>query len=507
MQLSELVNRLGTSVTCTIPFNDELKSIETYSLIQKGQTVFLPECLYIGSVSLLPAVPPDHEVNLLCVEDIPISKSYLEAKQLNLCCIADSNLNHYDILNQVSTIMREEVQTALNMQKLFDASYSNLGLQHLIHVASDIFGHPMLLNDTKFMVLALSQGVPDAVTLIEHLNGEKYLDASIISFIKDNNFLGQLRNSELSYYVKKIKDSNGTLISSIHIQDIEVAQLVVFEVGKPFEETDIRLIEHFRKLLSIELQKNDFFNISKNLMPNFFLRDLLDKRVNDEESVGTQLQYLNWPKHETYQIMVIANKENDSFESKVPFIIQSLQSFIASNRYIVYKTALVVFMDNQIRKSVLEQANLEFIEYLQTNFLFAGISVPFTKLSESRKYYTQALKASEYAQRNSLNFCLYEKYTLNFLAELIISQSDVTDFCHPAIVKLGDEDKEHGTNFVETLKYYLYYTNSPNDAAMALNIHRNTLFYRINKIKQLTGINLDNGDERFQIYLSIKLLK
>ncbi|GGG85848.1 PucR family transcriptional regulator [Paenibacillus radicis (ex Gao et al. 2016)] len=506
MQLSELVRRLNSGPFDSVHFMNELKSVHAYSLLNWEQAFFMPDCLYIGPVSLLPATPPVQEINLICIEDVQLPQAYLEAGHLNLARIAGSALSHYELFHAVSAIMGEEVQIALNMQKLFDASYSNLGLQYLIQAASDVFGRPMLLNDTKFMILALSEGVPDAVALSETASGEKYLDASIISFIQDNHFLGRLRNSELSYYEKKSNDLHGTLVSLVHIQGIEVAQLVLFEAGKPFNQSDIRLIEHFGKLLSTELQKNDFFNIGKNFMPNFFLRDLLDKRVNDEEVVEAQLNYLKWAKHETYHIMTIAHEENDAFERKAPFIVHSLQSFIPSGRFIIYKTGLVVFMDREISAAILGKSNTAFIEYLHVNALIAGVSLPFKKLSESRKYYVQALKAGEYAQRKHLDFCLYEKHMLNFLAELIVAEKDIADFCHPAVIKLREEDRNHGTAFVETLKYYLYYTDSPNEAAKALNIHRNTLFYRINKIKQLADITLENGDERFQIYFSIQLL-
>lgn len=68
-------------------------------------------------------------------------------------------------------------------------------------------------------------------------------------------------------------------------------------------------------------------------------------------------------------------------------------------------------------------------------------------------------------------------------------------------------DKENGTDFLETLKQYIFYSSSPGEAAKILNIHRNTLFYRINKIKDMTGISLEHGDEICKIFLSIRLLE
>lgn len=79
------------------------------------------------------------------------------------------------------------------------------------------------------------------------------------------------------------------------------------------------------------------------------------------------------------------------------------------------------------------------------------------------------------------------------------------DFIHPTIMILADYDKEHHLDLINTLLAYLEHLNHPNEAAKHLNIHRNTLFYRINKAKELTGITLDNGIEISQLLFSIYL--
>ncbi|MDN4080864.1 helix-turn-helix domain-containing protein [Paenibacillus polymyxa] len=39
-----------------------------------------------------------------------------------------------------------------------------------------------------------------------------------------------------------------------------------------------------------------------------------------------------------------------------------------------------------------------------------------------------------------------------------------------------------------------------------MNIHKNTLLYRVNKIKKLLNSSLDEGDELFSYQLSFKIL-
>ncbi|TYR78923.1 hypothetical protein FZC66_18040 [Priestia megaterium] len=47
---------------------------------------------------------------------------------------------------------------------------------------------------------------------------------------------------------------------------------------------------------------------------------------------------------------------------------------------------------------------------------------------------------------------------------------------------------------------------SPINSSKELNIHRNTLFYRLNKLEQITGMNLRNFREALTLYLAVKLM-
>ncbi|HQQ89484.1 MAG TPA: helix-turn-helix domain-containing protein [Oscillospiraceae bacterium] len=57
------------------------------------------------------------------------------------------------------------------------------------------------------------------------------------------------------------------------------------------------------------------------------------------------------------------------------------------------------------------------------------------------------------------------------------------------------------------MEQYLLHVDDPVSAARELHIHRNTLLYRINKIRELTEIDLRDGDERLKIQLYLKFLK
>nr|WP_237449182.1 MULTISPECIES: helix-turn-helix domain-containing protein [unclassified Paenibacillus] len=102
---------------------------------------------------------------------------------------------------------------------------------------------------------------------------------------------------------------------------------------------------------------------------------------------------------------------------------------------------------------------------------------------------------------------MYEDYLCEHIGKIISEQNDLADFCHPVIQKLIAYDNAHKTSLLPTLEAYLQYVDTPNIAAKTLFIHRNTLFYRINRIRELFEIDLSDGDIRLKLQMTLHFLK
>ncbi|MGY1898430.1 PucR family transcriptional regulator [Nocardia gipuzkoensis] len=60
---------------------------------------------------------------------------------------------------------------------------------------------------------------------------------------------------------------------------------------------------------------------------------------------------------------------------------------------------------------------------------------------------------------------------------------------------------------LHTAEVYLDSAASPPAAALALHIHRTTLYYRLGRIQKLSGLDLGNGDDRLTLHLSLRALR
>ncbi|MFF2327968.1 MULTISPECIES: PucR family transcriptional regulator [unclassified Streptomyces] len=88
------------------------------------------------------------------------------------------------------------------------------------------------------------------------------------------------------------------------------------------------------------------------------------------------------------------------------------------------------------------------------------------------------------------------------LLELLERHDEVR---HPALQALVDRDAEHGTEFARSLLLYLDAFGDVARVAKSLNVHPNTLRYRIRKAASLTGLDLDDPEHRLAAMLQLRL--
>lgn len=73
----------------------------------------------------------------------------------------------------------------------------------------------------------------------------------------------------------------------------------------------------------------------------------------------------------------------------------------------------------------------------------------------------------------------------------------------PGLRALLDTESDHW--LVETLDTYLDAAGNVQESARRLHIHRATLYYRLSRIEELTGMSLADGQDRLALHLGVKL--
>ncbi|MGZ4481399.1 MAG: PucR family transcriptional regulator [Gaiellales bacterium] len=77
-------------------------------------------------------------------------------------------------------------------------------------------------------------------------------------------------------------------------------------------------------------------------------------------------------------------------------------------------------------------------------------------------------------------------------------------FCDSLLGALAEHDRAHGSSLIESLTAYIEANGRWGDAAAALKVHRHTLRYRMRKIEELTGRDLDDAGDRLELWLALR---
>ena len=93
-------------------------------------------------------------------------------------------------------------------------------------------------------------------------------------------------------------------------------------------------------------------------------------------------------------------------------------------------------------------------------------------------------------------------YRLIFAAERL---PELSDLYAQSLGELLAYDRENSADLVRTLDAFFAANGSPKEAAVRLGVHRNTVLYRLDRIRDITGYDLDDAGLRMRLQLALHI--
>ncbi|MDR6981102.1 sugar diacid utilization regulator [Streptomyces sp. 3330] len=138
-----------------------------------------------------------------------------------------------------------------------------------------------------------------------------------------------------------------------------------------------------------------------------------------------------------------------------------------------------------------------------------GVSAPCDSLDDIPHHYQEAQRAME-VRRHSR-----ERYGTTFFDELGLyrilgpgnDHRELETFVQEWLGQLIDYDSRHHTAMVETLSRYFDCGGNYDETAESLAIHRSTLRYRLQRIRDISGNDLANVEDRLNLQVATRVWK
>ncbi len=283
--------------------------------------------------------------------------------------------------------------------------------------------------------------------------------------------------------------------------DHKFGRLVFDGMQHEFTSRDYAIIKVLGDMLGKAILLNAPMNSTPGSNLSEVLRKLLQHKLVDETEIRAELASMGWDVFDHYFLTVLTSQAFARDVQTLSAIANGLIQQLPNTHVSMFEERLVCIVN--LTKS--ERSQSQFMEYalpiLRDNFLIGGISLPFDDLKDIYDYYGQAdcaLKMGSAMDPTSW-FYMYDSYMLDDMCERIVRRGTPEALAPRGLRRLRAYDETHENNLVPLLQAYLECGGNIAETSRRLFIHRNTCLYRLRRINEVGGIDLDDSRQRLEL--------
>lgn len=406
---------------------------------------------------------------------------------------------------------------AVSRERLFKAFLSSYDIQQFADHASGVLRNPVLISNTDHKVLASAGDLPQGVRELRDVIASGYVTDEVASLMEADGLIRQARATRVPVVSEKGTTGVRNVSSIIYYHHLELGRLDVFEV-RPLTGLDLELVDYAGALAGIMIDRLGVAG-ERVGMGSTVLADLLDGKLSSVDAMRALVTLLGGADGARYDLVSVVGEEgaDRDYYLKAGQVMQAcLEDVIWTVRDGSVVLLLTLEKDerpgfdayDQFENLVLK--NRGFCDFLERNGMDAYVCEPFEDFSlagASLRQCTglrQALEGRS-AQGPRVHFFWHERFAV--MGWSAKRDGKLAALLDKRVVAMAAYDRRRHTSYLQTAVMSVRYPGEPVVAAEALSVHRNTYFYRVNKIRELFYLDLKDGDDRLAVAFTARLLE
>lgn len=421
------------------------------------------------------------------------------------CLILGTERSFYEVFNDVSTLL---IQLREQMDVFRTAVYTRQSLQMLTEMVYDILGNPAYIVDSSFKVLAIDDK-HDARELSRswrRLEDEGYLPFDLVTNLINS---GELRKMESGAHAGLVRSKyfyvpfiNYNLRQKGRVR----GHIYIAGIHRPILACDVELADHLGNLIQEALIRDPAFQNQRGDYYEHFMRDMISGKLVDRLHIQQQMHFLGIQPQDYHTLCVLHTSAEHTLSDDR--IASQLERCCGATP-VFYKDKIVGLFSHRAKPDPLKLEQALGSIHTELNCQ-VGVSDTFQGFYDFNTYYIQAewaltAPALLPSLRNAGPIRYYRDYVSAHVLYSFSRQANHCAVLPPELELLRRYDEENHTELTVTLYRFLALERSMQETAKALFIHRNTLAYRIGKIHELCGFDLDNEAVRRRLILALEL--
>jgi len=305
------------------------------------------------------------------------------------------------------------------------------------------------------------------------------------------------------------------LVAPIITKNIGRGYLSIIGHEGDLDEIDQLVCEHGAAACELEMAKQKAVNETEKRLRGTFLDRLLLGDVSQQEAIRQGERFNHDMTHTHLALVLSWRGENPPSMRRLETMVNTIITNQRSEALVWIREKereVVVFHATDSEDPIDNSMNLaiafskEVNRQYPHNRIAIGLGQVARDINAWRTSYRDAVQAMELAERLQTDTPLY----IGDLGvyQLILSLSDrekLGDFCERTLGSLTEYDLRQSADLIKTLEAFFNCHGNLSQTAEVLIVHRNTLLYRMNRINDIAGIDLNRPETRLALHLALTI--
>ena len=396
-------------------------------------------------------------------------------------------------------------------QNLLKAEIGKKSIQEIMDIAAEAFQNPIAVFDNATHLLAWAGKMPekrDALWDMVLTENVAYASEMMRLYREKNIILDVEKGKRAAIYI--LNDPVWPDTMQANIYDPQTGQrlgnLGGTGIVSPITKGELSKMDYLAGCLSSVLAD---YNRSLNNERQQLLLNALEGRAVSRELFEQQLFGGMTVKLYKLRILVLLPiRQQEILKVEANAILAKIQHICGEQK------CLLAYMKGKIVLLTSEEEYQQQLGKWQQKFrgqcpdLAMGISNMFSNIRDASKAFRQAEIAAQYGisdEKQPVHEFWEDIY--RYMGDLLEKELTLRMVCDGDIYKIYQYDKNHETLYLQTLKSYLVYGHNLSKAAGALYIHRNTMMYRMERLKELFGEDVLKEERTAELLFAIQLIE
>ncbi|MCM3099105.1 PucR family transcriptional regulator [Priestia megaterium] len=290
------------------------------------------------------------------------------------------------------------------------------------------------------------------------------------------------------------------------------------EIEKALGDEEVELLKKAANVLKNKLLQLQIRKYKREERSQEFFWKLLTGHIKSRQEISEAFYEAQITAPSTFSIAIFRFQEDitPEAERQISYMLKTMHRLKIVLYTIDCNDLILLLSLNAVENPLDEQR--DFVDYFRGNMyerfdvaqIKASCSSIYSLHDHIEKSYKEALNVLDMKSKfpeETKEIINYQELGIYQFLDVILEKRVQDQFENHSLKKLTDYDLRHNSNLVETLEVFLNNDNNINEAAKELNVHMNTLSYRLKRISEIGDINLKDVNQKMTLYIDIKLMK